>query len=129
MELGEYISKYRKEAKFSIDYLAEKSGVPKGTINKIISGDTKSPTLETMIALAQALGKSLDDFLDNPPINEKKSVQKSENKREIDESEGLDYQFNYLLDLLDDNNKAALILFLQKMLEQVRGYVGENIKN
>ena len=67
MELGDYLSKYRKEANLSIDELAEKSGVPKGTINKIIAGTTKSPTLDTVQALAKTLGKSLDDFLDNPP--------------------------------------------------------------
>ena len=62
MELGELLTKYRKEAGFTIDELAEKSGVPKGTINKIIAGTTKAPTLENVRALAYAMGKTLDDF-------------------------------------------------------------------
>lgn len=65
MELGELISRYRKDAKLTIDELAAVSGVPKGTINKIINGNTKSPTLETMKALANALGKTLADFDDS----------------------------------------------------------------
>lgn len=66
MELGEYITKYRKEAGITIDELASRSGVPKGTINKIIAGTTKSPTLENVRSIATALHKSLDDFMDTP---------------------------------------------------------------
>ena len=49
--------------------LAEKSGLPLGTLNKIIYGDTKSPTLDNMQAIAQALGCTLDDFVDTDPKN------------------------------------------------------------
>lgn len=66
MELGDYLSKYRKEAGLTIDELVSLSGVPKGTINKIIAGTTKSPTLETVQSLAAALGKSINDFTDSP---------------------------------------------------------------
>lgn len=65
MELGDYLSKYRKEAGLTIDELVSLSGVPKGTINKIIAGTTKSPTLETVQSLAAALGKSINDFTDS----------------------------------------------------------------
>lgn len=62
MDLGNLITQYRKEAGFTIDELAERSGVPKGTINKIISGTTKAPSLDTIRLLAYALGKRLADF-------------------------------------------------------------------
>lgn len=65
MELGDYISQYRKEAGLTIDELASLSGVPKGTINKIIAGTTKSPTLETVRSIATALGKSINDFMES----------------------------------------------------------------
>lgn len=64
MELGELISTYRKQKNMTIDELAEKSGVPKGTINKIIGGVTRAPTLENVRAIAYALGKTLNDFDD-----------------------------------------------------------------
>lgn len=64
MDLGDYISRYRKEAGLTIDELSARSGVPKGTINKIIAGTTKSPTLETVQSLATALGKTINDFVD-----------------------------------------------------------------
>lgn len=66
MELGELVSFYRRRAGLTIDELAEKSGVPKSTINKIIGGTTKAPTLENVKSIARALGVRLADF-DNEP--------------------------------------------------------------
>lgn len=77
MELGEMISLYRKEAGLTIDELAIVSGVSKGAINKIISGETKAPTLDKMKALAKALGKTLNDFMDDP-ISTKSEFTKEE---------------------------------------------------
>lgn len=68
MDIGEKISLYRKEKKITLDELAEKSGVPKSTINKIIAGISKSPSLENVRAIAAVLGKTLDDFCDTPPV-------------------------------------------------------------
>ena len=64
METGELISVYRKEAGMTLDELAAASGVSKGALNKIISGETKSPTLDNMKGIAKALGKRLSDFDD-----------------------------------------------------------------
>ena len=46
--------------------LSDMSGLPLGTLNKIIYGDTKSPTLDNMQAIAKALGCTLDDFVEDP---------------------------------------------------------------
>lgn len=54
----------------TIDELSEHSGVPKGTLNKIIGNVTKAPTLDNMKAIARALGKTLADF-DDLPVNTK----------------------------------------------------------
>jgi transcriptional regulator with XRE-family HTH domain len=69
MDIGELISFYRKEAKITIDELSRKSGVPKGTINKIIAGTTKAPTLDNIKAIAHALGKTLSDFDNDSMFN------------------------------------------------------------
>lgn len=66
MELGEKIAFFRKQARMTIDELSNLSGVPKGTLNKIINGITKDPQLETVRAIAYALGCTLDDFDDSP---------------------------------------------------------------
>ena len=47
--------------------MSELSGVPVGTLNKILSGQTKDPKLETLKAIAKVLGCKLDDF-DDPHI-------------------------------------------------------------
>ena len=73
MEVGELISFYRKQAGMTIDELAVKSGVPKGTLNKIIGGVTKAPTLDNMKSIAKALGKNLADFDDAPSAAKKSS--------------------------------------------------------
>lgn len=52
----------RKTSGMSLDELSEKSGVPKGTLAKITSGITKTPTLETMKSLVYAMGFTLDDL-------------------------------------------------------------------
>lgn len=77
MEVGELISFFRKQSGMTIDELAAKSGVPKGTLNKIIGGVTKAPTLDNMKSIARALGKTLADF-DDDPIETKKSPSATE---------------------------------------------------
>lgn len=66
MELGDLITQYRKDSGLTIDELAGRSGVPKGTLTKILGNTTKAPTLETVRAIAHALGKTLADFDDIP---------------------------------------------------------------
>lgn len=56
----------RKQAGLTIDELSARSGVPKGTLNKILNGITRDPQLETVKALARALGCTLEDFDDTP---------------------------------------------------------------
>lgn len=52
----------RKQSGMSLDELSEKSGVPKGTLSKITSGITKSPSLETIKSLVYTMGGSLSDL-------------------------------------------------------------------
>lgn len=60
----EKINQLKKQKKLTNEELAALSGVPKGTIDKITSGATKDPKLETLKALARVLGCSLADFDD-----------------------------------------------------------------
>lgn len=61
----EKINEYKKKLGMTTEELSEKSGVPIGTLNKILSGATKDPKLETLKAIARVLGLSLDDFDDS----------------------------------------------------------------
>lgn len=60
----EKIAEYKKKLGLTTEELSEKSGVPLGTLNKILSGATKDPKLETLKSIAHVLGLSLDDFDD-----------------------------------------------------------------
>nr|DAZ28438.1 MAG TPA: helix-turn-helix domain protein [Caudoviricetes sp.] len=60
----EKIVEYKKQMGMTTAELAEKSGVPLGTLNKILSGATKDPKLETLKAIARVLKLTLDDFDD-----------------------------------------------------------------
>lgn len=67
----EKIAEYKKKLGLTTAELAGKSGVPLGTLNKILSGATKDPKLETLKAIARVLGLTLDDFDDNNAPNDK----------------------------------------------------------
>lgn len=109
MEVGELISLFRKQSGMTIDELSAKSGVPKGTLNKIIGGVTKAPTLDNMKSIAKALGKTLADF-DDEPIPAKKSPGGSEGVEGDDLRSVLVHNFDQLnqegqeklVDLSDD---------------------------
>lgn len=78
MELGELISFYRRRSGMTIDELAEKSGVPKSTINKIIGGMTRSPSLDNVKSIAKAMGLKLDDFDKDPELVDMFSITEQE---------------------------------------------------
>ena len=56
MTLREKIIQLKTENGLTTDALSLRSGVPKGTINKILNGETRNPTIGTLTALAEALG-------------------------------------------------------------------------
>ena len=62
----EKISEYKKKLNLTTEELSERSGVPVGTLNKILSGATKDPKLETLKSIAKVLGLTLNDFDDRP---------------------------------------------------------------
>lgn len=62
MALKDQIRTYRKQIGMSIEELSSKSGVPISTLKKISAGVTRDPQVETLRAIAYALGKTLDDF-------------------------------------------------------------------
>lgn len=60
----EKIAEYKKKLGITTDELSIRSGVPLGTLNKILSGQTRDPKLETLKAIARVLNCTLDDFDD-----------------------------------------------------------------
>ena len=55
MELGAILARLKAENGLTTEALSQKSGVPKGTLNKLLNGETRNPTVATLAALAEAL--------------------------------------------------------------------------
>ena len=55
MELKDMIAHLKTENGLTTDQLSRLSGVPKGTINKLLNGETRNPTMSTLKKLAAAL--------------------------------------------------------------------------
>lgn len=58
------IEQFRKEKGITQKELSLLSGVPLGTLTKIITGETSDPKLETIKAITRALGCTLDELGD-----------------------------------------------------------------
>ena len=63
------IKRLKSEQHLTNDQLAEKSGIPLGTLSKILAGMSDSPKLSTMISLCGALGCSVEYIVSGTPEN------------------------------------------------------------
>lgn len=64
----DYIKEVKRQKGLTNEDLSKLSGVPVGTLNKILSGHTPDPQFETVKAICRALGISLsalDDYESN----------------------------------------------------------------
>jgi len=66
MTLRDKLTKLKTENGLTTDALSERSGVPKGTINKLLNGETRNPTAQTLKRLADALGCELEYLCGKP---------------------------------------------------------------
>ena len=55
MKLSAKLARLKAENGMTTEALSQRSGVPRGTINKILNGETRNPTISTLSALADAL--------------------------------------------------------------------------
>ncbi len=60
MDYIERIKKIKNERKITNDQLSEMTGIPLGTLSKILAGISDSPKLVNIVAIADALGCTLD---------------------------------------------------------------------
>ncbi|WP_330242025.1 helix-turn-helix domain-containing protein [Streptomyces sp. NBC_00525] len=65
-DVGRRLRTLRQDMDVSLSELARRSGVGKGTLSELESG-RRNPTLETLYALATALGRPLSAVLSDPP--------------------------------------------------------------
>lgn len=81
--MGLDINTVRREKGITLEDLSQRSGVPLSTLKKISAGITTNPNLETVKAIAGALGCSLDDL-------EAKGIEDSFEKKAPTQEQGPD---------------------------------------
>ena len=59
----ENIKELKKKTGMSVKQIAEKTSLPERTVNRIFSGDTANPYVDTLHRIVTALGGTLDDIL------------------------------------------------------------------
>ena len=64
MNIGERISYFRKERKYSVNGLAMRSGVSQSYVRELELGHYENPTIEVIESICGALGISLSEFFD-----------------------------------------------------------------
>lgn len=69
MDYMDRIKKLKSEKKITNDKLAELTGIPLGTLSKILAGISDSPKLSNMVLIAEALDCSLDYIVSGTPEN------------------------------------------------------------
>lgn len=63
MFFNDFINQKRRELGISVDELAKRSGVPKGTLSKLCAGINTNPTIATAEAIFRGLGCSFGDMI------------------------------------------------------------------
>ena len=97
------INRIKKERGLTNAQISELSGVTLSTLEKITSGANRNPKLDTLQALCNVLGCTLNDFMDNPPQTKKAPPEFSEEAKQV----AKDY------DKLSDHGKGAVRAILQ----------------
>ena len=102
------IKKIKSERKITNDKLSELTGIPLGTLSKIMAGISDSPKLSNMVLIADALGCTLDYIVSGTPENTNNYTLSEEEMALVE---------NYRK--LDGYGKDIVSLVAQKELERV----------
>ena len=70
MDYIDRIKQIKSQRKITNDMLSEMTGIPLGTLSKILAGFSESPKLSNIVAICQALGCSLDYIISGTPEND-----------------------------------------------------------
>ena len=102
------IKQIKSERKITNDKLSEMTGIPLGTLSKMLAGISDSPKLSNVAAICDALGCSIDYIVNGVP----------ENRNNFKLSEGeIRLVENYRK--LDDHGREITVLVLEKECERI----------
>ncbi len=104
------IKQIKSEKKITNDQLSDMTGIPLGTLSKILAGISDSPKLVNIVAIAQALGCSLDYLISGNPENTNNYTLSAQEIRMVE-------SFRQL----DAHGKELTLLVLEKEKERALG--------
>ncbi|MBQ9085827.1 MAG: helix-turn-helix domain-containing protein [Clostridia bacterium] len=91
MDYIDRIKKIKSEKKITNDRLSELTGIPLGTLSKLLAGISDSPKLVNVIAIANALNCSLDYLVSGIPQNDHNYTLTEEEIRLVEQYRSLDH--------------------------------------
>lgn len=109
MDYIDRIKQLKSERKMTNDELASRTGIPLGTLSKILAGFSDSPKLSNIIAICEALGCSLDYAVSGIPENNNNYTLERGEMRFVE---------NYRR--LDSHGREMVTLVLEKECERIR---------
>ncbi len=102
------IKQLKNERKMTNDQLSERSGIPLGTLSKILAGMSDSPKLSNIIALCSALNCSVEYIVSGTPENTNNYTLSGEEISLIEDYRGLDSFGRELVDLVVAKERARI---------------------
>ncbi|MBE6691060.1 MAG: helix-turn-helix domain-containing protein [Ruminococcaceae bacterium] len=112
MDYIKRIKKIKSEKKMTNDELAERTGIPGGTLSKILAGISESPKLSNFVAICEALNCSLDYIM--------YGIEENSNNYTLDEEE-IDLVERFRT--LDNRGKDTVMGVLEREEAYARGEV------
>lgn len=110
MDYIKRIKKIKSDRKITNDELAERTGIPGGTLSKILAGISESPKLSNFVAICEALNCSLDYIM--------YGIEENSNNYTLDEEEiDLVERFREL----DERGKETVLALMEKEASYTRG--------
>lgn len=108
--VGVKIRHLRKAQNISLDRLSEATGIDQGYLSKIETGVIKSPYIDTLEKIAQALSCQVRDFLFTEQVRETHLVKEGEQEYPVTITPGLQRINVYSEEEADSVNKLLHIL-------------------
>ena len=108
MDYIDRIKLLKSEKKITNERLSEMTGIPLGTLSKILAGISDSPKLANVVAICDALGSSLEYVINGTPENTNNFTLERGEMRLIENYRMLDAHGKELVTLVLDKEKERI---------------------
>lgn len=121
-----YLEKLHNSTGMTHQQIADKSGIPVGTVSRIMSGQTRDPAFSTVAGITHALGGSLDEMTG---IHHAKSKADPQSEYIVSVSrEAYQNSYNSLLNHIKIKDRWICVMFAYCCFITVAAFVMEVIR-